>query len=221
MTNLPWDHDFIALQDEVPLASFAHNLYEELAPLTLDDKDNSWALARYIAAIGTMIQDIEDLSRDPSSWGDLVDPDTAPPEALGWLAQFAGIRLPQQITADEARAIIKTQQNYKRGTLQGITDAIKPLLTGSKTVSIIERADGDAYKVVISTLTGETPSAAAVTALLTADGPDAILPAGIIWTYTTTNNIMLFGNLRQSGLTFGQVKTNYANFGVLKASPAP
>ena len=192
-----------------------------MAPVAVYDQENNWALAHYIAAIGTMIHDIIDLSRAPSTWGDLMDPDTCPPEGLGWLAQLVGIRLPQPITASEARAIIKQQQNFKRGTPEGIAQGIEPLLTGTQFVSIIERADGNPYKIVVRTITSETPDPAAVTALLSKDGPDAIVPAGIIWTYTTTENIMLFGDLRQSPLTFGQTETNYANFGVLKVSPPP
>lgn len=221
MSNLPWEHDFIDLEEQVPLASFAHDLYEDLAPLAIYDKDNAWALAHYVAAIGTMIQDIVDWSRAPSTWGDIVDPDTAPPEALGWLAQIVGIRLPQQITADEARAIIKRQQNFKRGTPQGIIESIQPLLTGSQHVGIIERADGDPYKIIISTITSETPDPAAVAALLSDDGPNAVIPAGILWVYGHSTGAMLFGNLRESLLTFTQVKANYANFGVLKTSPPP
>jgi len=221
MSNLPWAHDFIDLQDEVPLDTFAHDLYEELAPLAIEDKENGFALARYCASIGIMIQDIIDLSRAPSAWADLVDPDLCPPEALGWLAQTVGIRLPQQITAGEARAIIKDQVNFRRGTPRGIKEAIGRLLTGTKHVGIIERADGDPYKVAITTWTAETPDPAAVTALLSDDGPNAILPAGIIWTYATTAGTMLFGELKATGQNFGQVKTNYANFGVLKNAPSP
>jgi Phage tail protein (Tail_P2_I) len=221
MSNLPWSHDFIQMEDEVPLASFSHELYEELAPITIEDKANGFALARYVAAIGVMIQDIVDLSRAPSAWADIMDPDTCPPEGLGWLAQMTGIRLPQQITADEARTIIKDQVNWRRGTPRGITEAIQKLLTGTKHVGIIERADGDAYKVAISTWTSETPDEAAVEALLADDGPNAILPAGIIYTYTVTAGTMLFGELRDTGKTFGQVKTDYANFGVLKNTPSP
>ena len=221
MTNLPWAHDIIDLQDEVPLASFAHELYEELAPLTIEDKANGFALAKYVAAIGVMIQDIADLSRAPSAWGDIVDPDTCPPEGLGWLAQMVGIRLPQQITADEARSIIKDQRSFRRGTPKGIIEAVQRLLTGSKYVNFVERADGNAYKLVINTWDTETPDEQAIRDLLSEDGPEAIIPAGIIWEYTVTSGVMLFGDLRESGLTFGQVKANYANFGVLKNSPPP
>jgi Phage tail protein (Tail_P2_I) len=221
MSNLPWAHDFIDLRDEVPLASFAHELYEELAPIAIEDKAHGFALAHFVAAMGVMIQDIADLSRAPSAWGDLVDPDTAPPEALGWLAQFVGIRLPQQITADEARAIIKDETNFRRGTVRGIREAIQRLLTGTKHVGIIERADGDPYKIAVTTWTDETPDPAAVTALLSDDGPNAILPAGIIWTYATTAGTMLFGELKATGKTFGQVKTDYASFGALKNTPSP
>jgi hypothetical protein len=221
MSNLPWAHDIIDLQDEVPLASFAHELYEELAPITIEDKANGYALAQYVAAIGGMIQDIADLSRAPSAWGDIMDPDTCPPEGLGWLAQMVGIRLPQQITADEARAIIKDQVSWRRGTPRGIREAIGRLLTGTKHVGIIERADGDPYKVAITTWTDETPDPAAITALLSDDGPNAILPAGIIWTYATTAGTMLFGELEATGKTFGQVKTDYASFGALKNAPSP
>jgi hypothetical protein len=221
MSNLPWAHDFIALQDEVPLASFAHELYEELAPLSIEDRANGFALARYVAAIGVMIQDIADLSRAPSAWGDIMDPDTCPPEGLGWLAQMVGIRLPQQITEDEARSIIKDQVSWRRGTPRGIRESIQRLLTGTKHVGIIERADGDPYKITISTWTDETPDVAAVNALLADDGPNAIIPAGIIYTYSVTAGTMLFGELRDTGKTFGQVKTDYANFGALKNAPSP
>jgi Phage tail protein (Tail_P2_I) len=221
MTNLPWDHDIIDLQDEVPLDTFAHDLYEDLAPLTIYDQENDWALAHYVGAIGTMIQDVADLSREPSSWSYLVSPDLCPPEALGWLAQFVGIRLPQKITEGEARAIIKDEQNFRRGTEQGIREAIQKLLVDTKYVGIIERADSNAYKIVVNTWFAETPDQDAVEALLADDGPNAILPAGIIYDYVVTAGQMTFGHLRESEQTFAEVETNYDDFEDLWSSPPP
>ena len=73
----------------------------------------------------------------------------------------------------------------------------------------------------LRTWTAETPDPAAVTALLSDNGPNAILPAGITWTYATTAGTLLSGELKATGKTFGQVKTDYANFGVLKNTPSP
>ena len=72
MSNLPGRMTSLTSRTKSTSDTFAHDLYEELAPLAIEDKENGFALARYCASIGIMIQDIIDLSRAPSAIGPIL-----------------------------------------------------------------------------------------------------------------------------------------------------
>jgi hypothetical protein len=159
MTTPDWNVDTIDLTDEVEMEPFGQELYEALAPMTYADKENAWALAHYVRAIALMFEDIEDLVRR-SEWGDIMDADTIWPEGLPWLGQFVGVRVLGPYSEEEQRQRVHDKAGWRRGQIKAIEDAIKPFLTGNKTVNIYERQPGGvdaAYHIIVETLDHETP----------------------------------------------------------------
>jgi hypothetical protein len=170
-------------------ASFADALYTALAPLARQDASYGWALLILCNALGTMFQTLEEYVRDSPAgpgWSALLDLDRCPPEALGWLGQFVGVRLLPDSTVDEQRARIASTDGFKRGTRAALVGAAAATLTGDKTVVFRERdhdpADTPAYAyyLTVITYTSETPDpTATLNALL------AQKPGGIVLSYRT------------------------------------
>lgn len=194
------------------LGSFAQGLYDAIAPLAYDDKNNGWALALYCNAIGEMFQEIEDYARDSvdangrviPGWSSIVDVNRAPSAGLAWLAQLVGVTLDQRLSDADQRAQIRNVGGWDRGSLASIAGAPLPYLTGTKTVIIRERDPGacaaqPAYGLTVITKTSETPNSAAVLAALLAQKP-----AGLVLNY-----VVLAGN--DYTLVYNGGATTYAN----------
>lgn len=155
-------------------------IYAAQAPLADDDASYGFALLAYSRALGAMFEEVNwyagETDTEPG-WSRLANIDTAPPKALGWLAQFVGVRLDPALDDAAQRARIRATDGFKRGTVGAIAAAAQQYLTGAKTVLIRER-DGDPYALTVVTYTAETPDEDAVRAALLAQKP-----AGIILTY--------------------------------------
>jgi hypothetical protein len=127
-----------------PLGSVGADLYAAVEPLAWVDPEHDWALAHLCEALGRLSQELEDLIRDPDegrTWSKLLDVDTAPGaggriDALPWLAQLAGVRLPAGLSDGERRDAIRRRS----GTWRGTTDAV---------VSVAERFVADGVGVTL------------------------------------------------------------------------
>jgi phage tail P2-like protein len=109
--------------------------------------------------------EICDIARDTDThiaWGTLYDPDTCPAPLLPWLAQLSGDQLLPSDTEQDQRERITDPGNFFRGTVEAIKAEIRPVLTGNRTVIVLERVSGDPGAVTIITRTSETPNPAAV-----------------------------------------------------------
>lgn len=188
------------------VGTVAEALYARMAPVADQDEALGWPLLNYIGAVcDSYLQDIDDLSSDKPTyigWGGILNPDTAPTYALGWLAQLVGVRLNPSLSTAQNIALIKTPIGFQRGSPAAIKAAVLPYLTGTKTVSLVERYTADAYKVLVSTLTGEVPDTAAMQAAALAQKP-----AGILMTFTA-----------QLGQTYLQLRTAKATYTIAKAA---
>lgn len=135
---------------------------------------NGYPLLRFLSLLGDQAGDLADLiSRidfyTPDDGGaagdtsDLADPATADPAWLAWLAQVVGVRLGEGLSvADQRAAIAGAVSGYLKGTKQGIADAARTELTGSRYVAVIPFYGGDAWRVEVRTRTTETPDPGAV-----------------------------------------------------------
>ena len=211
MPNREFIYDYIALDQEVQLGSFAQDMYEDLGPVTNADSENGWALAHYVNAIGVMFQDIEDLVRYPSNWADLLDPDTAPVRSLGWLAQFVGVRLRHGMTEVEARAAIREEAGWMRGTPLALRNAARRSggmegFEDTGTVFIFEFFGGDEWAIHVTTFANQTNDDTLVEAALL-----AAKPVGIVLTYATQTG-QIFQQLTDSGRDFSDVDSDYTDF---------
>jgi hypothetical protein len=137
------------------------DLIEVMGPWMTDD------FMAWLGAIGSMFAPIELYAADQPDgtpgWAILFDPDTAPDEALDYLAQYVGERFPAGTVADDKRVLIKTQPNMNRGQPASIARAVQKWLTGSRRVLILERTypdgtpDPNGDHFIVYTNTADTP----------------------------------------------------------------
>jgi hypothetical protein len=192
----------------------AEEMYRRMGPVTDQDEVLGWPLLTYVGAFcDTYLQDIDDLSSDQPTyggWGGIMNPDTAPLYALPWTAQFVGVRYNSALSQADNIALIKEPTGWKRGSPQAIIAAIKPFLTGSKSVVLTERYTGDAYKVLVTTQTGECPNVPAMQAAALAQKP-----AGILMTFSAVLG-QLYSQLKTAQATYAAAKAAYVNYTAMR-----
>jgi len=205
--------------DDLAPDTVAARLYVALGPVAEQDPTVGWSLLILCNAIGAMFQLVENWVRDTPDgpgWSLLLDLDRCPDEALGWLAQLVGVRLLPDTTPEQQRARIASTDGFKRGTRQALIGAAQATLTGAKTVVFRERS-GDpadtpnyAYYLDVATYDSQTPDpTATLNALL------AQKPGGIVLRYRTSPG-QDYGQLRDSGRTYAQVKVDYPDYAAVR-----
>lgn len=194
-------------------------LDEELAPY-LDDDDGS--LVTLTRATYGPLEEVDAIARPTETspgWSSILDPATAPASFLRWLGQFVGVTLPRGFDEATARSQIATPAGWRRGTPGAITAAVRPLLTGTQTVIILERTSGgwsstdNPHHFTVATFTDETPDAAAVAAAVAAQKPAGLITSVVQiahWVYIT-----LIGH----DATYTATTTEFATYDALKAGP--
>ena len=148
------------------VSSYTERLYKSVLPLAWADEEHDWALLRYCASIGSMVEDVDFWSADTEDypgWHMILDVDLAPPLFLPWLAQFVGVKTDAKLPGEtdaawEARMRnkIRSVAGFGRGSVPSIRSAVQAYLTGLKQVSIFER-DTSPYHFTVTTRFGETP----------------------------------------------------------------
>lgn len=204
------------------LSSFAADLYARLAPMAFDEANQNYSLANYLGGVGQMFQVVEDYGRDQlvngkyaPGWSQLMDINRCPSSALGWLAQFVGVRLQTGLSDAAQRARIQGTDGWKRGSVGALIAAAQQYLTGSQTVLIRERdpaacALQPAYGLTIITRTSETPDSAAVLKALLLQKPGGIILvytvlAGQDYTILYNGGVTTYANVFSTYLTYGGV----------------
>jgi len=186
--------------------TFAAALYDSLLPLAAQDPNIGWDLLIFCNAIGTMFQLLDDWVRDQPEgvgWSLLLDLNRAPTEALGWLGQFVGARIPAGLTDAQQRQFITDHSGFKRGTPAAMTKAVQATLTGTKSVTLVER-DGDPYALTVRTNAAETPNTTAT--------QNAILsqkPAGLTLNFGGSGTAQTWATLKSKNATWGAELTKY------------
>jgi hypothetical protein len=208
-----------------PLNSVAQRLYDQLAPLQYDEANQNYALAKFCAAVGGMLQIIEDYARDQADangnilpgWSQLLDLNRAPFAALPWLGQFVGVPVTRSLTDAQQRAQIRAVGGWNRGTVAAMVAALQPTLTGTKTVIVKEQdpvacPSIPAYGITFTTYLAETPNIPASLAALVSQKP-----AGLILNFvqllgedyaTLLANHALYSNVFSDFLTYQGIATN-------------
>lgn len=137
------------------IGPFAAEVYRQLAPVAGYDNDLGEPLLRYVVANAQMFEDVDALAR--SNWSILLDLDRVPDNGLPWLGQFLGVVVDTALPVDRQRQQIREHVGWARGRPATLKSAIRPYLSGSKTVDIIER-DSSAYHFEVRTFGDETPA---------------------------------------------------------------
>lgn len=158
---------------------FTEAVYALLEPVTAQDEALNWPLLRYVIALAAMLDDVDTIVRDTLvlvGWSTALDANNAPAYALPWLGQFAGVTVDTSQVVATQRNQILLHSGFKRGTLAAMIAAGQDTMTGSKTLTVTERA-GDAWTVAFTGTSAEIPSVAATLAAI-----KTVKPAGVIVT---------------------------------------
>lgn len=138
--------------------------------------DDDGSLVTFLTALTLGYEVVDQVVRDTDDgpgWSILLDVERAPAWALRWLGQFTGTRIAPGSPEAASRQAIRTPAGWRRGTPQAIIDAVRPTLTGTQTVLILER-DTDEYALTVATYTTETPDTAATTAAALSQKPGGL-----------------------------------------------
>jgi hypothetical protein len=189
--------------------SFADEVYDKISPLTDPDAGLGYPLRSFIRALGGMMQQVDWLAQDSPDgpgWSRLVNLSLAPTEALPWLAQFVGVDVDPSLDDASQRYLIARVSKWERGTPASIIAAAQTTLTGTKTVTLVER-NGSAYNLTVVTKASETPNPAATLAALLSQKP-----AGIILSYQNIDG-QTYGDLFTLNAASYDIALNkYANY---------
>jgi len=170
-------------------------------PSSEDPKDD---LLKFIEALATPLDVWWEITSN--NWETALDPTQTPVEALGWLGQFVGVMIETSWTEAESRAAIEHPEGFDRGKTSSLIQAIQRTLTGTKTVLVVERFDGNAGELFVRTRTSETPSE---------DGTRAEAMrkklAGLLLNYDAVSGID-FDTLLATTTDFDDVNVTYASF---------
>jgi hypothetical protein len=121
------------------LESAAADLYDRMTPIAGQDAALGYPLAQYMAALGTMLQIVDDYSRDQTlpdgtiapGWSQLLDVTRCPTECLPWLGQFVGVPVNVALNDANQRVQVQSRNGWQRGTLGAIVAAVQAQLNGN------------------------------------------------------------------------------------------
>jgi hypothetical protein len=154
----------LTLLDTMPVSPGGQTLYERLEPLMQHDEENGWAGLYRCEAIAHMWQGLDQIVMDTDThagWTTIADPDATPANWLAWTAFLYGVPLIPGSPEQTQRDTIRELPPQKRATVEALIAAVKPTLTGTKEVDVVERVDHDAYRLDVLTRASETPNPSA------------------------------------------------------------
>lgn len=193
----------------------AQELWDSLGPWAEEDVD-VWDLLKFCQALGMGLDDILEIVRDTDDgpgWSIVMDVDRAPESWLSWLAQFVGVRIPDDVTTVSAkRNWIKSVSGFKRGGPLAIVASVQRYLTGTKTVFLTERL-GSAYRIAVSTYSSETPDTSKVTSAVLEQKP-----GGIMLDYAAISGDD-YATLLSTHSDYADVLGTYADYAEVLADP--
>lgn len=123
----------------VTTLSFADRLIARMQPWNTGPVlDGATDLERYLRAIAVMFEPLLAIAEETGSdgedgyipgYGKLFDPDECPVAWLPYLGRFVGVTIPTGAGETEARALIKAESGFARGTVGAVRSAIRRSLT--------------------------------------------------------------------------------------------
>jgi len=194
----------------------AEETYVGLGPWTRPDEQQGWHLLHLVQALTARLDALNEVVRDGDTpgWSSVVDVNRAAPEGLGWLSQFVGVDLPDNINTEAKRQALRTTSGFRLGTPLAIAGASQKYLTGTKAVQIVER-DGGPYRFTVRTFLAETPDQAAVLSEL-----KKAKPAGLLMQYQVISG-QTYDELEATGDTYSELSAEYATYFDMSTSVPP
>lgn len=144
--------------------AFAAEVFDELAPMAVEDEANGGVLAALCDAIGGMFGQVEEAVRASSgqdAGSQTFDIDRTPDFLVPFVGQSAGVRVTAGLTVAQQREEVREGKSWRRGRLDQITGAVARTLTGSAKVRYVSVSP---WQLEVFTELGETPSLAATEA---------------------------------------------------------
>lgn len=137
--------------------SVADRVWQELA--AYHDQDPDGILRGLIEGLCAPFEIVDQIASEQddgtSPYGLLTDINNVPDVLLPYAGAYAGVRDRGQ-TREALRAEIRDRPRFRRGTPGSIISAAQTVLTGAKTVRLLEQSSGP-YVATIVTRTAETP----------------------------------------------------------------
>lgn len=157
------------MSDEPTFSPTLERLWRRLPRFVRDyDAGQDWTTKRMLAAATDRLADLETLLdridyvtvADGGAAGDtseLVDPAKANAGWLRWLAQLVSVEPGDRSTSALRAAIANAETGWLVGSQDAVIAAVQAYLTGTKSVTIQREYMGDVFRVLVTTLTAETP----------------------------------------------------------------
>jgi tail protein P2 I len=206
---------------EAPLTTqVGGDLYDALEPLTYADERLGWPLANFGDALALILEETAQLVRADDEgndgWSAFADPQRCPSAYLYTLAQWAGVRYPRRMSEAHLRELIGPRApGLWRGTKEALIDTVQRYLTPDGSIYFEERADGDPYKLRISTFVYDTLNEAAIRRELTVQ-----VPAGLILDYRLIAGIS-YAILRRLVVSYAEMRTKFATYEAVRTYVPP
>lgn len=199
----------------------AIELYQALGPHYRKAEERGaeidrWELMELCESIMGRLDPVEIVIRDTDDgpgWSIVMDPDRAPSLWLPWDAQFGGVRVLIGLSDADQRIRIKNTDGMRRGSPGAIVSAAQSVLTGAKTVYLVER-HGSAYRLTVAAKTSETPNLDALTRAVVAQKPGALVMAVV----TVVGDD--YDTLRDTHTSYDDVLSTYTSYSDILTDPS-
>lgn len=200
------------------VSAAAEELYAALEPFAALDEETDWTTLRVCDALVTgdldLLHELVTETDTRAPWELLFDPAHCPASCLPYLGQYVGVPITAEMSEAEAREAIAEPSGFGRGTVKQIETVAKRFLTGSKTVIVTERYLGQAWRLLVETLEGETPNPAELEAAILREakpiGIRLFLNKKVVWNW---------GEVRAVKATWLVVREQYATWLALRTGP--
>lgn len=154
-------------------------LRDALGPaLTSEDASTGWTLLRFLESFARQLGEVDDVVRDTDDgmgWARELDPDLT--NRPSWLGQFVGVEVPDGLTDEQQRDLVRDRPAIRRGTPSTLQAVAAQFLIGTRIVDLFERYGGNPYALRVRTYAAQRPLAGGVDDLLT-EGGDVLTTEG-------------------------------------------
>jgi hypothetical protein len=169
----------------------AARLYQQILPVARDDEQHGDAAAHLCAVLMAPIERIVKVATEVGKrpgYGRMLNVDEADVEDLRWLGLLNGTALSGLEAEEEQRRLIREARGSHRGRVSAIISDVKATLTGTKSVTVLERDGASPFENLVVTGASQTPNP---TATLAALANRQTKPLGAVYTPIHPDSILI------------------------------